>query len=799
MKRFLSYFLLVFGVLFRVNGFGQSEVEWVVEPSLEFDDVKEFSEGLALVKKNEKYGYVNTLGQLVTELGFDYVGMGFSEGLLKVSKNHKSGFIDKNGKIVIPFIDSGFIPDNFSNGLALIVKGGGFGKYGFIDKTGKEVIPCIYDYNYQYEIERDFDKGLARVKKNGKWGFIDITGKEVIPCIYDAIQMADTESPLRSVYFSEGLVKVKKNGKWGVIDLQGKEVIPFIYNRSHGYGGDDIYHDNYCNHFFSEGLVAVNKNGKDGFIDKRGKVIIPFIYDYVGGFFEGLSVVKKNEKYGFIDKRGKVIIPFIYDNAWNFSEGLVRVKKNEKYLLIDKRGKVIIPFIYDYIVGFSEGLIIVKKNGKYGYTNTSGKLVTQIEFDKACNFSEGLALVKKNGKYGYINTTGKLVTQIEFDKASSFSQGLANVKKNGKWGIIRHLTKPIINFPNLPKTITLTDALKLDIKICITSPNEQTVTKLYINDKAQTSRGFGKGKDSDVCDEIYTYKLTLPRNGDYEIKVIASNQYGTTTTSRLVQVVNNFDKSVRLPKGKNHAVIIGIEDYENWTDLSTPLNDCRALAKVLVDSYNFDTDNVHTFYNEDATRSRILHFLERLSEKIAPNDNLLVYYAGHGYYDKDSDTGYWIPVDAPKGKAHWDFIKDKDIKAVLCASISQNTYVIADACYSGSFFDKYKTRTDPLPDDMTIFVNTLQQKTSFRGFASGQLEEVGDVSIRNAKHSPFADALLQVLAEWTYPALPATFLENAVLMKVQPTTNQTPNANYVETCDDNKGKNNGQFVFYREN
>ncbi len=144
-------------------------------------------------------GELNSASQhfdLVIPCIYDYAGV-FSDGLAAVKKDGKYGYIDATGKVVVPLIyDNAGV---FSDGLAIVEKGG---KYGCIDQTGKEVIPISLIYDYVYA----FSDGLAKVRKNDKYGCIDVTGKEVIPCIYDLVYE-----------FSGGLVKVEKDGKCGYI------------------------------------------------------------------------------------------------------------------------------------------------------------------------------------------------------------------------------------------------------------------------------------------------------------------------------------------------------------------------------------------------------------------------------------------------------------------------------------------------------------------------------------------------------------------------------------------------------
>ncbi|MGN0207462.1 MAG: WG repeat-containing protein, partial [Muribaculaceae bacterium] len=209
---------------------------------------------------NFKYGYKKD-GIIVIPAIYDNANA-FSEGLASVRLEGKWGYIDRNGKEVIPFKYDNAWP--FSEGLALIEFKG---KWGYIDRSGKEVIPIKYEY------AEFFSEGLAAVKLKGvfylkgKWGYIDKTGKEVIPIKYECARS-----------FSDELAAVKlkgifyHKGKWGYIDRNGKEVIPIKY--------DDAWP-------FSEGLARVCLKGKCGYIDKNGKEVIPFKYDDALGFCNG--------------------------------------------------------------------------------------------------------------------------------------------------------------------------------------------------------------------------------------------------------------------------------------------------------------------------------------------------------------------------------------------------------------------------------------------------------------------------------------------------------------------------------
>ena len=197
-----------------------------------YKDYYGFSDGLAVVELNDKFGFIDKTGREVIPLIYDNA-YSFSNGLAIVALNGKYGFIDETGREVIPFKYDG--AKAFSEGFARVLLNN---KYGYIDTAGKVVIPFKYDFAY------NFFEGFARVVLNDKYGFIDKTGRELTPCKYNYAND-----------FREGLATVKLNDKFGYIDKTGKEVIPLIYD----YASE-----------FAAGLASAELHGNWGYIDKQG-------------------------------------------------------------------------------------------------------------------------------------------------------------------------------------------------------------------------------------------------------------------------------------------------------------------------------------------------------------------------------------------------------------------------------------------------------------------------------------------------------------------------------------------------
>ena len=202
--------------------------------------------------------------------------------------------------LVEPSVDVGYI-SYFSEGLAVVSKGGYYPRYGYINMAGEIVIPCEYAH------AAPFREGLAAVFRNSKWGFIDTAGEEVIPMEFDYASS-----------FYDGLAHVKDGNKSGYINQSGEVVIPFIYDDA----GDFIYD-----------LAVVYKDEKWGLIDKSGNVAVPLEYRWIDYYaYNGFFIVYTGNKCGMVDKMGNAALPCIYDSInFDTGSGLIFVNLNGKW------------------------------------------------------------------------------------------------------------------------------------------------------------------------------------------------------------------------------------------------------------------------------------------------------------------------------------------------------------------------------------------------------------------------------------------------------------------------------------
>lgn len=230
--------------------------------------------------------------------------------------------------------------------------------------------------------------------------------------------------------------------------------------------------------------------------------------------------------------------------------------------------------------------------------------------------------------------------------------------------------------------------------------------------------------------------------------------------------------------GENYLLVIGIDQYLHFPNLNNAVRDARTFATLLQERYQFDARNTETLFNEEATERQLLFKLRDLARLITPQDNLIVYFSGHGEFDPVLQEGYWIPVDAERDALE-DYIPNSKIHTVLNAIRSRHTFLIIDSCFSGSLFMQYRTGAGG---------DRLETLPSRWGLTSGRNEVVPDGPA--GLHSPFAESLLNQL-RLNQDALGVGELCQRVVESVAARSGQIPRGEPLRV----QGHEGGQFFF----
>ncbi|MBN2275410.1 MAG: caspase family protein [Bacteroidales bacterium] len=270
--------------------------------------------------------------------------------------------------------------------------------------------------------------------------------------------------------------------------------------------------------------------------------------------------------------------------------------------------------------------------------------------------------------------------------------------------------------------------------------------------------------------------------GENEIRITAIDNDGSITEERITVLCDSYELALQmLNAGNYYALIIAVEQYEDpkISDLDHSIDDASALLNVLVKYYTFEKENSKMLTNprfEDMVIE-----LDRLNKVVTENDNLLIFFAGHGIWSEQSKVGYWLPSDArDSNTANW--FRNSTLRDYIGGIRSKHTLLIADACFSGSIF-KSRSAFANAP----AAIEKVYDLPSRKAMTSGSLSEVPDKSI-------FLEYLIKRLAENEKPYL--TSEELFYSMKTAIINNSPTIPQFGEIL--NTGDEGGDFIFIRK-
>jgi hypothetical protein len=332
-------------------------------------------------------------------------------------------------------------------------------------------------------------------------------------------------------------------------------------------------------------------------------------------------------------------------------------------------------------------------------------------------------------------------------------------------------------------------------RIEITEPYVTRGMKITRPDKQLTIRG--KAIDPSGIHEVIVNEdeANVAVNGDFWAKirlaygentiiVTATDMKNNSTAEIFTIVRRGASPMTELGsglRGKYHALIIAVKDYtEPRLELQYPISDAENLISMLTSEYTFNRKTIHFLKNPN--RQTILRELETLKSQLTRNDNLLIFYSGHGYWDEDLEQGYWLPRDASAdNRSEW--LSNSTIRDYIRGIKTQHTLLISDACFSGGIFKARKTFVRP---DASI--EKIYETPSRKAITSGALKTVPDKSV-------FLEYLVRNLrknqAKYLYSEKLYIDMKPAVINNSP--INQTPQYGTIQGA----GDEGGDFIFIR--
>jgi len=311
---------------------------------------------------------------------------------------------------------------------------------------------------------------------------------------------------------------------------------------------------------------------------------------------------------------------------------------------------------------------------------------------------------------------------------------------------------------------------ELRIQQYLLSKGAQIKTK---NNYGETAADIAaQNNHTEMLKLLYAKGADVPANDGNSNEVVKSAIIPSKTKQTENLPSTNF--------GRYYALIIGNNSYHHLPQLKSARHDATRIADILKNYYGFSVKLL-----ADAKRSEILLALNRFRKKLHKDDNLLIYYAGHGWLDEQADEGYWLPIDAESDNdIHW--ISNSSITSKLKAINAKHILVVADSCFSGKL-----SRGLHISQRQPNYFDRISRKKARSVLSSGGLEPVID-SGGGDNHSVFASALLNALKE-NKGIMDGTMLFLKIRRPVMLNADQTPEYSDIRKA----GHEGGDFLFVR--
>jgi len=251
----------------------------------------------------------------------------------------------------------------------------------------------------------------------------------------------------------------------------------------------------------------------------------------------------------------------------------------------------------------------------------------------------------------------------------------------------------------------------------------------------------------------------------------------------MVSFYKKHDKEFNV-EDKYFALLIANSNYRVWDNLKSPIKDVDEIANVLKNNYEFEVEIL-----KNANRNEILDKLYEYSDKVNSNDNLLIYYSGHG--EIINNNAFWIPSDGSKNiSANW--LNTSDVNSAISLINVKDLLVMVDSCYQGTAFKGNNKVSNFDNNNKTIdYFNKMLNYRSAIVVTSGRNEPVLDSTVNN--HSAFAFKFIDILNKnEKFETGSGIFLELQMFHADLP---QSPNI--IRKVDWNDL--GGEFVFVKDN
>lgn len=259
------------------------------------------------------------------------------------------------------------------------------------------------------------------------------------------------------------------------------------------------------------------------------------------------------------------------------------------------------------------------------------------------------------------------------------------------------------------------------------------------------------------------------------IQALSKKNVLTDTSFQLAKTTSIADIPSLNTTDNYYAIFIANTEYSGgkWHKLESTITEAEEFKKLLVDEYSFLPENIDTVYNKP--KSEIMRAINNRLKTLGENDNVLIFYGGHGDKDDQTGTAFWVPINT---NDQYDYISNQDVNLAISKTAARHVLIMADACFSSLMRSG---------DEEPMVTNTLPMLTSSRQLlTSGNAETVPGVSV-------FIPTIISTLKINPSPYISAVELWHGIFDGVRNGSHKEPILKELQVIN----SNGGQFYFKR--
>ncbi|MEY8338322.1 WG repeat-containing protein [Lachnospiraceae bacterium 62-35] len=273
---------------------------------IRYEDILDFRNDSAVVMTEERYGVIDTKGNVRVRANYNWAGaLSSDRTLIPVLENGEYFYVNERGyRILVPETDQKV--EALGVFCSDVAPAKINGKYGYIDNKFHQVSP------FEWDGATVIQNKLGAVKQGDKWAVINSKYDTITDFIYEEIKTDDYG------YCSiSGRIFAKTAGGYVMLNDKGEQVTETLFEDAKP--------------FLTEQPTAVKVNGKWGFVDLDGNMVIEPQYADARPFSNGLAPVMPGSSWGYITQENQLVIEDKFLDAKSFYKGVAPVKENSRW------------------------------------------------------------------------------------------------------------------------------------------------------------------------------------------------------------------------------------------------------------------------------------------------------------------------------------------------------------------------------------------------------------------------------------------------------------------------------------